>query len=255
MTTKAFRKRIASLAVCKGRKKYNEFLAEGSKCVEDTLGYFQLHYLIATDSWIENHRNINNIESELIKVSRQEICEMSAMSTPSDVIAVYEIPEQIEFEPKSLDGKLVLALDRIQDPGNLGTIIRTADWMGVDTILASFDTVDCYNPKTVQATMGALSRVNLIYGNLSEMISKIEAPVYGTFLEGENIYKSKLTPNGVVVMGNEGKGVSEEVKKTVNKKLFIPPYPGGRITSESLNVATATAIVMSCFRGRLLGNG
>jgi TrmH family RNA methyltransferase len=149
-----------------------------------------------------------------------------------------------------LDGKLSLALDTVQDPGNLGTIIRIADWFGIEHVLCSKETVEVYNPKVVQATMGALARVSVHYVDLVEVLKETSLPVYGTFLEGEDIYGEALSAEGVIVMGNEGNGVSEEVKKLVSRKLYIPNFPKGRETSESLNVAVATAITCAEFRRR-----
>ena len=252
--TKAFKKEIASLADSKGRRKSGAFIVEGTKCVLDTLDAFNLRHLIATPAWADGHAKENDFDGKLILANRGEIGEMSSMTLAPDVIAVYDLPQEIPFEPQELQNQLVLALDRIQDPGNLGTIMRCADWMGVSTILASDDTVDCFNPKAIQATMGAIARVHIIYGDLAGMIKKFEGtvPVYGTFLEGENIYAASLSSNGIIVMGNEGKGISDKVAALVTKKLLIPSYPPSRPTSESLNVAMASSIVLSQFRSRLM---
>lgn len=249
--TKARRKEIAALADAKGRRRQGAFMAEGTKCVLDTLGAFKLRLLAATEAWLAAH----DVDGPVVAVNRGMLGEMSSMSLATDVIAVYELPDDSVFDPELPAGNLVIALDRVQDPGNLGTIIRTADWMGITTILASADTVDCFNPKVVQATMGAISRVKVIYGNLPEMLEAVgkEVPVYGTFLDGENIYRQPLSDNGVIVMGNEGSGISAEVAAAVTRRLFIPSYPPGRATSESLNVATATAITLSQFRSRFYG--
>lgn len=249
--TKARRKEIASLADAKGRRKLGAFMAEGTKCVLDTLGAFNLRLLVATPEWIAT----NPVDGAVVPANRGVIGEMSSMSLAPDVIAVYDLPEPPAFSPEALAGQLVVALDRVQDPGNLGTIMRTADWMGVTTVLASADTVDCFNPKAVQATMGAISRVRVIYGDLPAMLEAVQAsmPVYGTFLGGENIYSSPLSAGGVVVMGNEGRGISDAVAARVSHRLLIPSYPPDRPTSESLNVATATAIVLSQFRSRCYG--
>ena len=147
---------------------------------------------------------------------------------------------------------LCLALDDIQDPGNLGTIIRVADWFGIEHIFCSQGTVDVYNPKTIQATMGALARVKLHYCDLPSFIASLgDVPVYGTFLDGDNMYEKELTPHGLIVMGNEGNGVSAEVANLVNERLYIPNYPPQRETSESLNVAMATGIICAEFRRRM----
>jgi TrmH family RNA methyltransferase len=151
-----------------------------------------------------------------------------------------------------IEKELCLALDEVQDPGNLGTIIRIADWVGIENIFCSQGTVDVYSPKVVQATMGALSRVHMHYVSLSELIGRLDdsVPVYGTLLDGTNIYMQTLSPTGLIVMGNEGNGITAEVRKLINRKLYIPNYPEGRDTSESLNVAVATAITCAEFRRR-----
>jgi len=151
------------------------------------------------------------------------------------------------------DEELVLALDEVQNPGNLGTIVRLADWFGIGDIVCSSGTADCFNPKVVQATMGAILRVRVHYTDLPRFLAEAAGrgtPVYGTFLEGDNIYDAPLTRGGIVVMGNEGRGVTPETARTVTRKLFIPPYPADRHGSESLNVAMATGIVCAEFRRR-----
>ena len=162
---------------------------------------------------------------------------------------------QYEFSIDELLGnnELILALDAVQDPGNLGTIIRIADWFGIKNIICSQGTVDVYNTKTIQSTMGALARVRIHYVNLKEVLdicSRNDYPIYGTFLDGSSIYNAKLTNYGIIVMGNEGNGISDEIEKVISDKLLIPSYPVGELTSESLNVAVATAIVCSEFRRR-----
>lgn len=243
------RKIYTSLSSVKGRREHNLFMAQGEKCVSDTLDYFEVHTIIATREWIESHKSI----AETFDISPAKTTDMqriSTLSTSPDVIAIYKIPD---IKKPNINGNLVIALDGVQDPGNLGTIMRVADWMGVDTILASKDTVDVWSPKVVQATMGAISRVKVFYTDLPSFIdSHAGTPVYGTFLDGDDIYEVPLSKSGIVVMGNEGKGISEELARKVNRRLFIPPYPAGRHTSESLNVAIATAITLSEFRRRLV---
>ena len=245
---------MAALATVKGRRHSSAFMAEGTKCVLDTIEAFSLLHLFATETWLTEHPLPDAYREKTICVGRGELGEMSSMTLTPDVIAIYALPETSPFDTKSLKDKLVIALDRIQDPGNLGTIIRTADWMGITIILASTETVDCFNPKTIQATMGAISRVKVVYGNLPEMLSELnDMPIYGTFLDGENIYTDPLSESGVIVMGNEGSGISDEVARHVNHRLLIPSHPIGRPTSESLNVATATAITLSQFIARSYG--
>ncbi len=163
-----------------------------------------------------------------------------------------EVP-RYRLDVHSLKGHLVLAMDDVQNPGNMGTIIRLADWFGITDIICSKASADCFNPKVVQATMGAILRVRVHYTELCPLLeraAKEGMPVYGTFLEGENIYRSELANEGIIVMGNEGRGISKEVAHIVNRKLFIPPYPADCRTSESLNVAMATGIICNEFRRR-----
>ncbi len=248
--TNRLRKEFSSLDDAKGRRRAGLFPAEGTKCVLELLARFTPRYIFSTPDW--KAENANKIgEYEVITLKNCELKELSRLAAVPPVIAFFELPESPSLPDKSYFAEnLVLALDRVQDPGNLGTILRTADWMGVRTVLASPDTVDAFNPKVVQATMGALARVNIIYTPLPELLSGIEAPVFGTFLDGENIYAASLPENGVIIMGNEGSGISSDVAACVSHRLLIPPYPGG--TVESLNVAVATAITLSLFRAPVL---
>jgi len=166
-------------------------------------------------------------------------------------LAVFEIPSY-ELNSELLHENLSLALDNVQDPGNLGTILRIADWFGIRNVLCSIGTADAFNPKTVQATMGAIGRIRLLYTDLPEFLKTVRIPIYGTFLEGEILYDADLQNEGIIVMGNEGNGISEAVGQLVTDKLFIPDFPMGQTGSESLNVSVATAIVCSEFRRRSL---
>lgn len=250
--TNNFKKMIASLGSSKGRKETGYFIAEGTKCVIDTWNYFSCRYLLATPQWIDD--NIQKLPTATpISVKRSDIEKMSQLSTPTNVIAVYDIPQIQPLTRDLIKDKLTLILDRIQDPGNLGTIIRVADWFGVENIVCSKDTADVYNPKVVQATMGAISRVKLHYCNLVEFIHEhCDIPVYGTFLDGDNIYSTELAQQGFIIMGNEGQGISSEISTLVNHRLLIPSFPHNRQTSESLNVGTATAITLAEFRRRTI---
>lgn len=249
--TNAFRKMVASLGSSKGRTTHGCFIAEGTKCVLDTWEHFKCCYLIATQQWIdENINRLGNVSPIVAK--RADMERMSQLSTPSNVIAVYEIPKK-EIDEASIANGLTLLLDRVQDPGNLGTIMRVADWFGITQIICSKDTVDVYNPKVVQATMGAISRVSVNYCDLSQFInSHAQLPIYGTFLDGDNIYETRLTSNGLIIMGNEGQGISSQIEQLVTHKLLVPSFPIDRPTSESLNVGTATAVVLAEFRRRLI---
>lgn len=241
-------KYIRSLELKKNRKEEGVFVAEGHKLVGDLLGHFPCKLLIALPSWLQKNTHI--IADEVIEVSFDELSRASLLKNPQDVLAVFDQPIY-ETSIEVMNQSLCLALDDIQDPGNLGTIIRLADWFGIEHIFCSYGTVDVYNPKVVQATMGALARVKIHYCNLVALISSIKnIPIYGTFLDGNNIYEETLSNNGLIVMGNEGNGVSEEVSRLINKRLYIPNYPSSRETSESLNVAIATAVTCAEFRRR-----
>ena len=248
--TNNLRKMVASLGNVRNRREEGCFVAEGTKCVIDTWNSFKCKYLFATTAWIEQHeKELPNAQP--IEVKRADMERMSQLSTPTQVLAVYEMP-QVTFDENGLSSNLVIALDRVQDPGNLGTIIRIADWFGITDIVCSPETVDVYNPKVVQATMGAISRVKVHYLDLAELIKRNpDIPVYGTFLDGRNIYETSLTPHGIVVMGNEGQGISDEIGRLIKRRLFIPSYPQERPTSESLNVGMATAITVAEFRRRI----
>ena len=233
---------VRSLAVKKYRDDERLFVAEGTKCVRDTWDYFNCKWLICTRAWHDRLANAT-MHDKIVLANNQQMAKMSQFSNPSDVIAVYEMPKKAIDEKEVRDG-LNIVLDNVQDPGNLGTIIRLADWYGIKNIFASIGTVDVYNHKVVQATMGAISRVKVHYNDL---------PVWGTFLDGDNIYQSELDNKGFVVFGNEGQGIGQKVAKLVTKRLLIPSWNSGK-TSESLNVGVATAVVISEFRRSVLKN-
>lgn len=237
---------IHSLEQKKVRKEERVFLAEGPKLVGDLLGRFPCRFLVATASWLEKNGHIQ--ADEVIEVSQDDLSRASLLKTPQQVLAVFEQP-CYELNPEVVSRSLCLALDDVQDPGNLGTIIRLADWFGIEHIICSHNTVDVYNPKTVQATMGGIARVKVHYTSLPDFIRSLgEVPVFGTFLDGKNMYEQPLSENGLIVMGNEGKGIGKEVESLINRKLYIPNYPQGQETSESLNVAIATAVICAEFR-------
>lgn len=240
---------IRSLEQKKVRREEQVFVAEGPKLTGDLLGHFHCRYVAATADWIADHPTLH--ADEIDTATTDEIARASLLKTPQNVIAVFE-QRQEQTDPSVIAHQLCLSLDDVQDPGNLGTIIRIADWFGIEHIFCSQGTVDVYSPKVVQATMGALARVHLHYVDLPAMIGQLkeDIPVYGTFLDGTNIYTQTLSTSGLIVMGNEGNGITAEVRKLINKKLFIPNYPAGRDTSESLNVAVATAITCAEFRRR-----
>lgn len=239
-------KYIHSLEQKKVRKEEGVFLAEGPKLVGDLLGHFRCRFLAATPAWLEEHPSV--FSDEVVSVDAEDLKRASLLKTPQQVLAVFEQPDY-ELDKEVVHNSLCLALDDVQDPGNLGTIVRLADWFGIEHIICSLNTVDVYNPKTVQATMGGIARVKVHYTSLPDFIRSLrDVPVFGTFLDGKNMYEQPLSANGLIVMGNEGKGIGKEVEALINRKLYIPNYPQGQETSESLNVAIATAVVCAEFR-------
>lgn len=240
---------IQSLKQKKYRNLHNTFVAEGSKLIFDLLPHMQCQLLVVADSLKETAPTDIEIEETIIATAA-EIKKASHLSTPPDAIAVF-YQRTHDYSKIDLSHKLNLILDGVQDPGNLGTIIRIADWFGIEHIFCSHDTADVYNTKTVQATMGALSRVNIHYANITDLIAQYSnSPIYGTFLNGENIYTESLTPEGFIVLGNEGKGIRPEIEQLITDRLYIPSFSTNSTTSESLNVAVATAVVCSEFRRR-----
>jgi TrmH family RNA methyltransferase len=232
-------KGITSLQQKKYRLSHQLFFAEGIKVIQELLSSnFELDYLYTTKN---DFLEVSNEKKSLI--SETELKKITALATPNSCLAVFKIPN----EKKIMESGIVLALDSIRDPGNLGTILRLCDWFGINQIVCSKDAVDIYNPKVVQATMGSISRVNVSYLVLEDFISKTQLLVFGTFMEGENIYKTKLPQEGIIIMGNEANGISPELEKLIKNKLTIPRF-GSLQKTESLNVATATAIVLSEFK-------
>lgn len=224
-------KLIHSLETKKGREKAGLFVAEGPKVVNDLL-----HAGFTAENIFEDIEDIKKI---------------SFLQHPQSMLGVFKLPRNEHYTEFSIM-QLVLALDGVQDPGNLGTIIRVADWFGIKDIFCSLDTADCWNPKVVQATMGSIARVQLHYVDLNKMVESLPAdyPIYATLLDGENIYKQELSHHGMIVMGNEGKGISPLLRTKINRKLYIPSYSSDGNTAESLNVAIATSIVCAEFRRR-----
>lgn len=245
--TKAEIQLIRSLADKRGRTEQGLFVAEGEKLIgEIRSSHLRIRKIYALDGIFEG--------AEVEVVSAKEMERISLLKTPSKALALVEIPHY-KLDTKALQSHLVLALDEVQNPGNLGTIIRLADWYGITDILCTHHSADCFNPKVVQATMGAILRVRIHYVDLPALLDEARAasiPIYGTFLEGEDLYQTALTPHGIVVMGNEGRGISEEVARHITHKVLIPPYPADRRTTESLNVAMATGIICAEFRRRTI---
>lgn len=238
MISKAEIKRIHALRAKKQRDESGLFVVEGEKLVAEAL---------ASGFEIDNVYRIEDIGREAME-------RITMLSSPSPALAVVRIPgapSLADIDALVASRPLCLALDSVRDPGNLGTIVRIADWFGIDAIFASQDTVELYNPKTVQATMGAIFRRKVIYCDLPEVARKFTAagmPVFGTFLDGNDIYGEDLSQEGLIVMGSESNGIGPEMAQLVSRRLFIPPYPRGAAGSESLNVAIATAVTCAMFR-------
>ena len=249
MISKPKIKLIASLSQKKFRDELGLFIAEGTKLVLDLAPAFRCVLLVANKEWLSEHTAI--IADEVLEVDDAELRKISNQKSPQGVLAVFE-KAKYTFAMDDLNQKLSLALDDVQDPGNLGTILRIADWFGITDVFCSEHTADAYNPKTVQATMGALARVKVHFVNLPAFLKSCNGklPIYGTFMDGENIYSKTLSQQGIIVMGNEGNGISAEIEKFVTERLLIPNYPIGQSTYESLNVLVATALVCGEFRRR-----
>ena len=238
-----------SLSTKKMRDKHGLFLAEGEKCALDLTDAFTLQNLIVTSGWIEHNSNLEKkFGDKILIASPDQLKYISSFTTPPDVIAVFQIPEENKFDYKLDENKLYVGLDGIQDPGNFGSILRTCDWFGINLVFASKDTVNLYNPKVVQATMGSLARVKVIYCNLIDLLdSNADKQSYGTFLDGDNMFEIKTNFSGILIMGNEGNGISNKVEERIKRRLYIPPYDINN-HGESLNVGAATAITLSYFR-------
>lgn len=244
--TKAEIQHLRSLGDKRTRDAEGLFIAEGDKLVEEILSsHLRVRKVYTTRSDMSG--------AVIEQIDRHDMERISALKTATTTIAVVEQPRH-KLNISNLDGRLTLALDGVQNPGNLGTIIRLADWFGIEDILCTKECADCYNPKVVQATMGAILRVRVHYvDDLAAMLVSLRdkgTAIYGTLLDGQSIYTTELRQEGVIVMGNEGRGLSDACRAVVSHKLLIPPYPATRSTSESLNVAMATGIVLAEFRRR-----
>ncbi|TBW30368.1 RNA methyltransferase [Gramella sp. KN1008] len=239
MVSKNQIKLIKSLSQKKFRNKHELFVVEGVKSIREFLkSSFSLVSLFTTGASFE-------VPKELFQnINERELGKISFLTTPQQALAVFQIPEE---EMVEIEG-LTIILDGIRDPGNLGTIIRLCDWFGIKNLVCSRDTVDCYNPKVVQASMGSLTRVKVSYTDLKELLMKNDKiPVYGAMLDGENLYESTFPETAFIVMGNEANGVSKEIEGLLTNRINIPQF-GKRQETESLNVATATAVILSEFR-------
>ncbi len=265
MLSKATIKRIRALEQKKFRRQTGLFVAEGPKVVGDLLATMATCEIFATAEWLKKNQRLVEENSAMTgeksaatitEISDEELRRLSFLQHPQQVLATFEmqVSPTLNSQLSTLNSQLFLALDGIQDPGNLGTIIRIADWFGIETIFCSPDTADAYAPKVVQATMGSLARVKIVYHDLAMLIDALpnDFPVYGTLLDGDDIYSEPLTPHGLIVMGNEGNGISPEIAQKINRRLLIPNFPADRPTADSLNVAIATAITCAEFRRRHL---
>ena len=241
MVSKNQIKLIKSLTQKKYRKEHQLFIAEGSKVIEELLqSNFELEFIYTTKSMFYDVS-----EAKKAIVSDSDLAKITALTTANDCLAIFKIPKERKMETEGL----LVALDDIRDPGNLGTIIRLCDWFGISQIICSQQTVDVYNPKVVQATMGSMARVNITYVDLELYLAESENVIFGTFMDGENIYKKQLPASGIIVLGNEANGISKTVETQITQKIAIPRFGNLQLT-ESLNVATAAAIILSEFRSR-----
>ncbi len=233
-------KLITSLQQKKYRQKHKMFVAEGIKVVHELLNStLELEMLFVVDGY---ELAIAPID-KLVNITEIELKKISTLKTPNKVLALFKIPEELVVKNEGL----IVALDEINDPGNLGTIIRLCDWFGVTQLVCSKTTVDCYNQKVVQATMGSITRVQINYVELSNFLESSSLPIFTADMDGENVYQTKLPAAGVLVMGNEANGISQEINNLVKNKLTIPRF-GNTQETESLNVATATSILLSEFK-------
>jgi len=235
--SKNYIKLITSLSQKKYRLKHKLFVVEGVKVVHEFLNSsYELEIVFSTDTDFSS-------TDKFIEVTDQELKKISSLKNPNKVLAIFKIPNQIN----PIMGGLILALDSINDPGNLGTIIRLCDWFGIEQLVCSNETVDCFNSKVVQASMGSLTRVAVSYLDLKKYLQNASVPIFVADMDGLDVYKTKLPDSAVLVLGNEANGISDEIKQLVTTKITIPRY-GDFQETESLNVATASAILLSEFR-------
>ena len=244
MLSQADIKLVNSLKQSKIRRKTGMFLVEGPKMVQELIAYpeFEIQFIAAQKNWLDAHPLLHPLN--LKEISDKELQKLSNFTTANEVFAVVKMPENKDFSPNK--SSLYIVLDGIQDPGNLGSILRTAEWFGINEIICSKDTVDCFNPKVVQATMGSLFRVKCHYLELASFLQEQKMPIYGTLLDGKNIYDEELKTSGYIVIGNESKGISETIRDVISHPISIPSY--GKSKAESLNASIATALVCAEFR-------
>lgn len=238
MVSKNQLKLIKSLHQKKYRNEHGLFFVEGLKVVKELLkSDLRPVEIYATNKFVSHFSN-----RELQEIEAKELKKVSALYNPSGVLGIFEIPKQEKIELNDW----IVVLDDVRDPGNLGTIIRLCDWFGIKNLVCSKETVDCFNPKVLQATMGSIARVNIVYKDLEPFLSQNELPIYGTFMEGGSIYKEEYPKAGILILGNEANGISILLNGLIEKKITIPQF--GNKSAESLNVASATAILLSEIR-------
>lgn len=247
MLTRNTIKWVKSLQQKKFRNEFGLFVAEGSKLVDELISSnFKIEEIFHTEQYV-----VTNVNCQENTVSQSEMERISGLVTPSPVLAVVRVPSYtLEVDPSK---ELVLALDTIQDPGNMGTIIRIADWFGIDNIVCSHGCTDAFAPKAIQATMGSIAHVKVHYTDLITWLNthNRNCPIFGACMDGEDIYRAKKEHAGIIVMGNEGNGISPAVDKLITHRIHIPTFAKGRQKVESLNVAMATAIILSEFKRTL----
>ncbi len=253
MLSKTKIKLIRSLERKKYRLSTGLFVAEGAKLVSELLEVYACEYLAATAEWLAVHdAQVKHAQvREVAEVTDDELRTASLMQAPQQVLAIFK-QRVSSLDAQDFTKELALVLDGVQDPGNLGTIVRVADWFGIRNVICSVQCADIYNPKSTQATMGAMARVAVHYVDLERFLADVpsDVPVYGTLLDGENMYECELSPYGLIVMGSEGTGITPEVRKRITQSLYIPSYAVGGAGSESLNVGVATAVVCAEFMRR-----
>ncbi|MDR0831252.1 MAG: RNA methyltransferase [Prevotellaceae bacterium] len=251
MISKQKIKIVSSLKHKKFRDELGLFVAEGAKNVNDLAEKFSCEMLFATENFLQNNKNS---AKQIFEVKTSDLLKpVSFLTTPQEVVAVFQKPVFEEINMKNFENQLVIALDEVQNTGNLGTIIRIADWFGISKIVCSLNTADVFNPKVVQAAMGALANVDICYVDLQGFLQQAknaEIQIFGTFLDGKNIYHEALPKSAVIVFGNEGNGISPEIADLIDSRLLIPNFSKNSQKSESLNVATAAAVVCSEFLRR-----
>lgn len=251
MLSKARKKLISAMVQKKMRDQHHLFLAEGPKMIADLIEFGLIpRFLVGTDQW-QPPVKVKQSEIETIILPEDEFKKLSLLKTPQHVLGLFTKPEYY-LNNNAIFDSLALALDGIQDPGNMGTIVRLADWFGIAHIICSKDTVDIFNPKVVQASMGAVAKVQVHYTDLpsfcEEYTSRTGNPVYGAFMNGKNLFNHPLKPKGLIVMGNEGNGIRPDTEKQITEKITIPDFSQSGKVSESLNVGVATAIICAEFR-------